>query len=74
MRFLVLVCPLTQYGGAFFLEEETPGPCEALRWTDHRRVGSEFGRFSCPLECETSMRLLSDASKLAPFSDVPGGV
>ena len=55
MRLLVLVCPLTQYGGAIFLGEET---LEGR--ADPRHISSESARFSSRQECEASMWLLAD--------------
>ena len=63
MRLLVLVCPLTQYGGAIFLGERKTLEGRA----DPRRLISEAGRFSARQECEASMWLLADG--LVPLSD-----
>ena len=65
MRLLVLVCPLTQYGGAIFLGEENPST-EAGR-ADPRRISSESDRFSSQQECEAFMWLLTDGP--VSFSD-----
>jgi len=52
----VLVCPLTQYGGAIFLGERKSLEGRA----DPRRMSSESARFSSREGCEASMWLLAD--------------